>query len=462
MRTIRVITGLVFWLASFLIAWWWVGGRLSATDEGAGATQSRDSASDRVTDQLWRYLVKPRSTVELEMKRPVVLAVGDPIFWFDDEGTPRQVGEVARVADAAGRADQRWTRAASAQARLYSHAPTLAPSMQLEYYATPDSLDWVLATMLPPQKREQIASELSIAFQEHQEEIVRSLRPVVEEGFREGLSVVEQDLPKAVQRHRAELQQLGQRYQGEIVEKRLAPLVQKEIWPLVQRRAEPLAKEIGQEVWQRASLWRFGWRFAYDASPLPEQNLVEKEWTRFLRTDAGPILKSHTDDFIRLQQQVLADVARNERVRQVVRESLLDVADDPQVQRVAWNIVQEAILENPRLRETLERRWQSEEARRAMTIAAERLEPTVRRLGDLIFGTRRTGITPEFARVLRSQILQKDRRWLVLIERPTSPETSSPSGESQSILQVKLGRDDALNPFVAHQPTIEPHLRDNK
>ena len=42
--------------------------------------------------------------------------------------------------------------------------------------------------------------------------------------------------------------------------------------------------------------------------------------------------------------------------------------------------------------------------------------------GDMIFGDRVTGITPEFSRILRSQILTKDRRWFVMI--PTFDKAS--------------------------------------
>jgi hypothetical protein len=239
-----------------------------------------------------------------------------------------------------------------------------------------------------------------------------------------------------------------------VIEKRLQPLVRQEIWPLVQRRAEPLADEIGQEVWQRASVWRFGWRYAYDVSPLPQQNLVEKEWKRFLRDEVIPAIEGHTDDIIRVQQQILTDIARSERVRRVVRDSLVAVIDDPQVQRVAWSIFREAVLENPKLRETLERRWRSEEAQRALSIAAERLEPAVRRVGDMIFGNRETGVSPEFARVLRNQILGKDRRWLVLMTEPVRGNMTSTKSEPKA-LRIQLGRDEPVNPFVRMDAPFE-------
>ena len=46
-------------------------------------------------------------------------------------------------------------------------------------------------------------------------------------------------------------------------------------------------------------------------------------------------------------------------------------------------------------------------------MAGDRLEPVVRSIGDELFGSEDAGINPDFARVLRSQILGKDRQWIV-------------------------------------------------
>ena len=48
-------------------------------------------------------------------------------------------------------------------------------------------------------------------------------------------------------------------------------------------------------------------------------------------------------------------------------------------------------------------------------MAGDRLEPVIRKIGDDLIGSRELGINPNFARVLRSQILGKDRQWIVAI-----------------------------------------------
>jgi hypothetical protein len=79
------------------------------------------------------------------------------------------------------------------------------------------------------------------------------------------------------------------------------------------------------------------------------------------------------------------------------------------------------VINNQTLRSTMREYWASAEVQAAMTAATSNFETTARTIGDTIFGSRDGGVTPEFARVLRAQILMKDRRWFVLVPKPTTP-----------------------------------------
>ena len=50
-------------------------------------------------------------------------------------------------------------------------------------------------------------------------------------------------------------------------------------------------------------------------------------------------------------------------------------------------------------------------------------------MGDLVFGSPKEGISPEFAAVLRNQILHKDRRWLLLQGTGTTASRASDVGQ---------------------------------
>ncbi|MCH5376742.1 MAG: hypothetical protein JJ992_22480, partial [Planctomycetes bacterium] len=300
MKLLRIFVGTAIWISLLVGGWWCLAGR------GAQSLMPRP-----IADQLWRYSVGQRRTVPLQFEFDGPVETGDPIYVVDGPEAVRQVGEVARV--------DRGERGLEAEAMFYASAPSIGPGARLAFHETPASMAWVLETMLPEEKRRAVASELSAAFAAHHEEIIDALRPVVDQGVREAFQVVEQDLPSAVARRRERFEQIGDRYQQEIVQRELVPLVREEIWPIVRRHAEPTVNEVGQEMWQRASLWRFGWRYVYDKSPLPEKNLTRQEWQRFVNEDAIPVLENHIDDFVRVQQRILADVARNPRVRATAR-----------------------------------------------------------------------------------------------------------------------------------------------
>lgn len=440
---LRMGAGLLAWLMAGVALFWWL---------GAAALSQRDSDRDAASN-LWRYATAPRPTATLEMDFPAPVGVGDPIFVVEGTDTVRQVGEIRQVEKAAQETADGAKHVTKVEALFYPGAPSLHTVTEVRYYANPNSMDWVVETMLPPDKRQEIAAEIAATYDAHHAEILQALKPVVVSGFYDAMAVVEQDLASAVARRRDELQQLGSRYQEQVVEQEIVPLVRREIWPIVRQHAEPLANQMGQEMWDRASMWRFGWRYIYDKSPLPEQNLTSKEWNRFLENDAIPVFESHTRDMVAVQQQILADVARNENVRAAVRNNLARIIDDPEFQAIVWKIVREALIDNPRLRTTLDAHWHSAEAQQAMALATQRIEPSVRRIGDLLFGTREQGITPEFARVLRNQILGKDRRWFVIQGGPQSEPGSAMASDKgvasdNIILQVQRGGEPDVNPFV--------------
>jgi hypothetical protein len=364
------------------------------------------------------------------------------------------VGEIHTVVDPRGGEATRYAITEHAEVLLYSSAPKVTTNTRLLYHTTPHSMEWVLHTLLPPQKQERVAAELADAFQEHHEEILAQLMPVVEASFREGLVIVEEDLAASLATRRGEIEALGGKYQKDIVEKELVPLVRSEIWPIVREHATPTAEEIGQKLWQRASVWRFGWRYLYDKSFMPQRNLFKKEWERYLEEEATPVLMSHTDEIVATQQKILADVAKNEKVQDAIRRNLGKVLDDPELRQLVWEIIEEVIVNNPRLHEVLQRHWTGPEAQAAFRLAGERLEPTVRRIGEMVIGSQDEGMTPEFARVLRAQVLYKDHRWLVL----ETDASGDGAAEAPTSLPVVRGLEGAPSPFV--EPSVLPVASD--
>ncbi len=206
---------------------------------------------------------------------------------------------------------------------------------------------------------------------------------------------------------------MSDRWNEEVVNERLIPLARTELVPILREHGEPTATKIGRELWNSASVWRFGWRMVYDNTPLPTRNLAQQEWDRFVDEEAIPIFEKHMDEIVVTVQQIVREIATNQTIRSELTAIASDISADPETRELVQVILRESILENDDLRKIWSEVWRTNEARAALDLAGDRLEPMVRQIGDDLFGSPEEGINPDFARVLRSQVLGKDRRWLV-------------------------------------------------
>lgn len=439
MRHVAWIRGLIVWVVLAGVGLWYL----------RTALQSRGSSPALMARQLWQHSVAPCTTAQLQMPEHTLLVVGDPVFVYE-AGRPRRVGEVTAVRhhETGKPAHIAWVTAA--EVKFYPDAPPLAGSV-IRYHRTPGDFAWALRTFLPPEKRAAIVNELTAAFEQHREQIVSALRPVVQKGLSDAVAVIEADLPDALARHREQLEAIGARYQRNLVQEQVVPLVKQEILPLIKREAEPVATQIGQELWNRVSLVGFGWAYMLDRTPLLEKkNRLRTEWDAFVANDAMPVFEAHSDEIVAAVQRIIAQAMQNVKVQQVLKNGLAEMLHDEELQAVVWQIVREVMIANPKMHEVLDATLRSPEAQKAFRLTGEMLEPTVVRLGELMFGSRENGITPEFAAVLRNRVLFKDRRWLVL--EPAAQPPADSTASSPLVLKVAPGEADAPNPFVLLMP----------
>ncbi len=386
-----------------------------------GTTAQEQQALGTVVGGIGRWVGGARSEWSASSQEEVILAFGDPILLRQADGTFRQVGLVRNhFTDAPKEAATK-----KAAVVLYDEVAASCPDgFYLEYHTTPTALEWVVRTMVPPERQQEISKLIADDWKSHRHEVMAQLQPVMEKSLAYAVSAIEVELPTTIQNHRSEFGQLADRYQAEIIRRQIVPLVRQEILPIVEDELTPAASELGKALWDRVSLWSFTWRYLYDVSPLPEKNAVKTEFDRFLEQEVRPQLDARSDQFVVITQRIIARVSRNERVRSVIRENLRKITSDPELQAIIWSVVQEAILQNNTLKTSLSDYWKSDEVQDALQVANIRFEPTARAIGDTIFGNREKGITPEFSRVLRSQILLKDRRWLVVV--PVTSESAAP------------------------------------
>jgi hypothetical protein len=393
MKHLRMLIGVAFWCGLLGLLWGVVAGQ-----GGTAAFAGRQCLSS-----LWGYYTSTQR-LELRLAKSCDLSIGDPLLAADSHGWLQQVGIIVDVCDG--------TR--TAQAVLLPTAPELCLPVQAYHFTSPDSLEWIVQTLLPEERRKRIEEELTAALQEHHQELLNAIQPVVNKGIGEARAVLEEDLPLVLEKHRPELRAIAGKNE-EVLKRELVALVKAEVWPIVHKASEPLVSELSRELWERVSLSRFVWRGMLDKTPgFRGKHRVEEELRRFLDQEAVPIFERHEQDFLAVMDITLRGIAENDQVKAALKRRVLEVAGDPELQRVLGDILHQAVVQNPRFWSAVRQSLSSPEAQDALELTGNRLEPTVRRIGDLVLGTREDGLTPEFNRVLRQQILLKDRHGVIL------------------------------------------------
>lgn len=444
MRKFRVILGIALWIGIGGALWWSLDALVAR----------RSSVGSDTLPQLWSYAVGSRTHVNLELDDSIWFIVDErmPIFIVRGPNDYQQIGHVTAVE----RSNQYSLFAKSAKAIFYPDAPPVPQGSSLTFYETPQSAGWIVKAMTSNEKWQEVLNAISDTIAEHQGEIVAALRPIVEQSLIDSFEVVKEDLPNALAKRKEALQALGEKYEREIIKKKLVPLVKSEIWPDAREHAIPLAKQIGEEMWARVSVWKFGFKAIVDKLPFTKGDSVEAEFNRFLKQDAIPILNSHSEDMMRMVGEVIVNAAKNEEVRKVLRESMTQITNDPELHKIVFDLAKELVVDNSRLKKVMENHWTSDRAKAAFRLAGKRFEPLAMYISDTLFGTREHGISPEFARVLRFRLLKKDARWMVL-EYPANTDANATLLDTRSpiTLKVQFGVNPMIHPFV---PEIGGHV----
>jgi len=375
----------------------------------SGSHRVREIASD-----LSGYFLHRENTLSLDDDTDF-LRQRDPVFVADDSGNPSLAGFVRSIEQ----------ETPARRVTILWFDPSTSPEQyEFSSHQNRGSIDDIVAMMFPPEKRARIERLVADAMRDHGDRLVAQLMPVMERSMRESLPVIEAGFRDSIERHRDEIDLIVGRWNDEILTQRLLPMAKSEIVPIVMRNSQPVAEVIGRELWDRASMWSFTWRAIYDKTPLPRRDLMKQEWDRFVAEDAIPVLDEHSGEIAAAIQKSMAEIAENQNVRREIATAATTIATDPSARALIKVILKESIAENVALRRVWADAWTSPEAQAAIADAGQALEPTIRRIGDELMGTRENGIDPGFAKLLRNQVLEKDKRWITATPLPSGTSSS--------------------------------------
>ncbi len=396
-KRLRTLAGAIFWTA---MAVW--GGRLLT--EGP-----RDDAG--TLGKLLGFLAERESQFLIELPTAMLLRVGDTV-----EASGKTVGDVEALLDEDGRATPEiygWTQ--MVRIRIHDRdRTTLRSGARARLLRVPEAAAWVVKTLLTEETIPRIAFEWNQAMLQHREVIFTLLTPIIRDLILDLEAHIEAELPAFLRRHEAEVKSLGEELRRGQPAERLTQLFEEEVWPIAQSKLDPIIAKISDEFWERLPLWSLTWRLAYQALPGTDNDHLQKGWLNFLNREAMPILRSHTDEIIALSRDIAAEALSRQEVHGALRDLFALLIAQPKFHVLTQDFLREVMLDNPGFQARLLERARSPDVGRALEAAAQHIEPMARRMSDVLFGTREAGITVEFAKVLRSQILLKDSQRFVL------------------------------------------------
>ncbi|MEM7230678.1 MAG: hypothetical protein AAF517_00800 [Planctomycetota bacterium] len=435
-RQLHLLLGLALWCGAGYATY-----RLATTDAGEGR---------RLAEELATFATRDPGTIDVILPNPTIVRVGDQVYAIREDGvrdTTRAIGTVSMLLDSDGHPVHHLTQQVGRfRVELFDRRQ-FWPREQCSVHVAvvPESAGaWALKKLLPPKKLEAIRSEWDRSWRRNRGEITRLLAPIALDLLGDVRSTAEQESKSFLKRHRVVIDRLLRKVESEIDQRELVYLFETSMWPIARRHFEPIANRIGQKIWDRFPLWGLSWRLAYQSLPLTRDDYFDRRWSAFVEDELVPLLKSYSPQYIRASKRVAKETFADPRVRTTVHDTLFRLLGDPDFHRVAQRFVNEVYLENPRFHETLKERWAAPEVQRALRIVSSRLEITTRRITDLIIGTKAEGISPEFAAVLRTQILQKGKR-RIFIHPGVQGGTSIADGTE---ILATLGED---------RPELDPH-----
>ena len=404
------------------------------------------STSPVAARQIIDYLGAQKRTLEIVAPTEVVLGIGDPVFLETSSGQIEPIGVISELdfphEESKPPVKLAWVKRATIE--FASGLPRLTQQAHVEYHEADASLGWIAKTMLSPSKRKELTGLIVTAYADHQDDLLETFQPLIRQTIADSAKIIRDEVALEITNHQEQIESIGRRYQSEVLEKDILLILQEEIWPIIQEESQPLVQLIGMKIWREVSVWRFGWRYLYDAAPLPDKNLAKKEFDRFLQNKAVPILKTHLADAVELQKVILTKTIKNEKLKKTLTQAGTKLFNDDEVKALVKEIVKNAIVDNQKLKQSIETTWRSDSAVAAMRIANDRLQPTVTEIGKALFGSPTTGVTPEFARVLRNRVLHKDERWLIL-KSPSSAD--QPMHNNAAALPLRISTSGAEIPY---------------
>jgi len=363
------------------------------------------------------------------------LRPGDPVYVVEAESLAL-VGRISRTTT---------TAPFRVEARIDPLIPRRLAEGTTAVAMNPNNdLGWVLRTLIPPDMRGRLLEEVRIIWDRERDTTLEILRPVLAETARDALAVLAETLPDVLRANEPHFREVGEIFASEVYPRELAPVI-KEVWlPNLERRLARTAAETAVAAGKKLAFKNLAavvWSGLKRKAGFGSEEELRRALQEVIEEAVLPALEEKAPELARGILAATLETLDDEEVREALLESASRFTEAPPFKELLARVSREWITRNPRLKECLQKALREERIVHLRRRLWTQFEPVMARaLEEMLTRSAGEGMSLRLVRVLRRVVLNKDKRYVLLVPPgglPASPHSPFSGGE----LAGRVGRD---------------------
>lgn len=296
-----------------------------------------------------------------------------------------------------------------------SIADRLDSTANFTAFSSGASIAWTFRSLLPDHVQQRITGEWQRFIESNRDRLTQVLAPLAKDLLRDAAPLALEEARSAFARRREEIDRISLRYRTEFVEPKLLPLLENELWPRLQEHGAPALEAVGRDLWGDLPLLGLAWQGVRQEFDFSDEDRVNARFRQFLRENAAPILDRHSPALKDALVAVVRGAAEDPEVTGALRESIQALLDDPELRALLGSVIED-VIRGERLRALVASRLEDSAAAETIASLRKELDEVFRSIGKkIVFADETTyEVQPDFARFLRTLVLKKDRRWILV------------------------------------------------
>lgn len=290
-----------------------------------------------------------------------------------------------------------------------------------EFVLVKEPLDPIstISMLVPDQKLDQIKTELKLYFEKHLIELKDDLPPIAMEIFDQSLGIIKKNAISFLNKDSTQtmIDIYSKKLKEEYLEREFKPIFKQKIWPIVELEALKIINPILKEMVDQFPTAEVGFLYVYQTLPGTDTDHVEKRIKQFFDEEALLIVSKYADEIKNAQIQIISNIKENKEIKEFTIAAIKKLFEDQEISDWIKQSVQELYARTkPEILNEFQLKWKPRLQEITVDLL-EKFEPYALNMAyqillNLEISDGITPISPELAKVIRRQILQKDRFYI--------------------------------------------------